>query len=115
MQSHTRPGKRSAVSGGSATAYNHWRHFAGWSGTTPGVQKPMPDLACHAEGAAAQSDGAQLLPVQSSACAAGVKRQRVLVYAGDGAGSRSVLSAVESLRAALPQDAQARPAQACSA
>ncbi|KAK9825704.1 hypothetical protein WJX81_008129 [Elliptochloris bilobata] len=29
-----------------------------------------------------------------------------MVYAGDGAGSRSVLSAVESLRAALPLDAQ---------
>ena len=75
----------------------------------------MPDLVCHAEGAAAQRDGAQHLPLQSSGCAAGGKRQRVLVYAGEGAGSRSVLSAVESLRAALPQDAQARPARACSA
>ena len=75
----------------------------------------MPDLACHAEDAAAEGTGAQLQPMESSGCAAGGKRQRVLVYAGEGAGSRSVLSAVESLRAALLQDAQARPTRAISA
>ncbi len=38
----------------------------------------------------------------------GAKRQRALVYGGEGAGTRSVLSAVESLRAALPQNAVVR-------
>lgn len=114
VQRHTQPGELSGVSGGPATAYNYRMHFSGWRSTRPGVQKPMPDLACHAEGAAAQSNDAHHLPIQSSGCAAGGKRQRVLVYADDGAGSRSVLSAVESLRVALPQDAQAGPARASS-
>ena len=109
-----RPGKLTGASGGSATASICMRHVAGSRSSRRGERKTMPDLACHAEGDAAQSNGAQLLHVQSSGCTAGSKRQRVLVYAGDGAGSRSVLSAVESLRAALPQDAQARPAPAYS-
>jgi len=53
---------------------------------------------------------AERSPARHNSPASAAGRQRALVYAGEGAGTRSVLSALESLRAALPADARVRSA-----
>ncbi len=57
-----------------------------------------------------QGAQAERSPARHNSPASAAGRQRALVYAGEGAGTRSVLSALESLRAALPPDARVRSA-----
>ena len=60
----------------------------------------MPRIEVHVKRVMVAEGGAA-----PAAKSTGAKRQRALVYGGAGAGTRSGLSAVESLLAALPQNA----------